>query len=333
MNNRIVAVVLAVIMTIALVGFASGASATPPDDKKVYVCKYVGKPGVDERLQTGQNPIEVSVNAIPQDPVVVGSYFADAQGRSYVLGFVPMSPEPTAANCPAPDVPEEPTEVTPVGATLNPPTCDVSGSLVVPAQPEGVVVTPAPGTYGPGVWHVDFKPVSDDYVLVDDNETMPYVVKDKLSGPECEEVVEPTEFSVTADAVDQCGVVNDRVFHSDGAVTWTKPVNTNKRVVLVASDIRGDDKVLTGQSRWVFDFDTTACDRPEEPQEPSEPRNNEPAPVPTVNSPAVPTAVDAGLSTVSADAVRVTDRTLGIVAIVCGLLGIVLGLISMSRRR
>ena len=27
---------------------------------KVFVCKYVGKPGVDERLQTGDNPIDVS---------------------------------------------------------------------------------------------------------------------------------------------------------------------------------------------------------------------------------------------------------------------------------
>ncbi|MFY9227700.1 MAG: hypothetical protein WAO28_00005, partial [Candidatus Microsaccharimonas sp.] len=38
----------------------------PPDSepKKVFVCKYVGTPGVDERLQTGNNPISVSVNAI-----------------------------------------------------------------------------------------------------------------------------------------------------------------------------------------------------------------------------------------------------------------------------
>ncbi|MGC8635286.1 MAG: hypothetical protein ACP5VP_11645, partial [Candidatus Limnocylindrales bacterium] len=55
--------------------------------KKVYVCKYVGTPYVDERLQTGQNPIDVSVNAIGESPVVVGSYFKDAQGRSYVLAF------------------------------------------------------------------------------------------------------------------------------------------------------------------------------------------------------------------------------------------------------
>ena len=82
-------------MAIALVTPAAANS-----QEKVYVCKYVGTPGVDEILQTGQNPIEVSVNAILMDPVIIGSYFADSQGRSYVLGYVPMVPEPTAADCP-----------------------------------------------------------------------------------------------------------------------------------------------------------------------------------------------------------------------------------------
>ena len=44
----------------------AGATTTAvPTSRKVFVCKYVGKPGDDERLQTGQNPISVSVNAIP----------------------------------------------------------------------------------------------------------------------------------------------------------------------------------------------------------------------------------------------------------------------------
>ena len=95
----------------ALMIAAMASSLLPPQSVmadshgKVYVCKYVGSPGIDERLQTGQNPIEVSVNTIPQ-PVVIGSYFPDAQGRSYVLGFVPMYPEPTRNDCPPPNVPE-----------------------------------------------------------------------------------------------------------------------------------------------------------------------------------------------------------------------------------
>jgi uncharacterized repeat protein (TIGR01451 family) len=81
---------------------------------KVFVCKYVGKPGVDERLQTGDNPIDVSVNAIP-DYQGVGSWFADAQGRSYVLGPEHEAnehvDEPSVSSCPQPEVP--PTDVCP----------------------------------------------------------------------------------------------------------------------------------------------------------------------------------------------------------------------------
>jgi hypothetical protein len=52
----------------------------------VFVCKYVGTPGVDETLQTGQNPISVSISSISGFPGV-GGFFADAQGRSLVLAF------------------------------------------------------------------------------------------------------------------------------------------------------------------------------------------------------------------------------------------------------
>lgn len=69
------------------------------EPRKVFVCKYVGTPGIDERLQTGQNPISVSVNAIPNFQGV-GSFFADAQGRSFVLAFDEGQEEPDASECP-----------------------------------------------------------------------------------------------------------------------------------------------------------------------------------------------------------------------------------------
>ncbi len=77
---------------------------------KVFVCKYVGTPNVDERLQTGNNPISVSVNAIPNYQGV-GSYFADAQGRSYVLAVDTttgggQTGEPSVDDCPPPDGPD-----------------------------------------------------------------------------------------------------------------------------------------------------------------------------------------------------------------------------------
>ena len=76
--------------TIAAVGLvALSAPAHAADaNSKVWVCKYVGKPGVDEVLKEGKNPIEVSGNSVdkPKDgQVFVGDQFADAQGRSVVV--------------------------------------------------------------------------------------------------------------------------------------------------------------------------------------------------------------------------------------------------------
>src|SRR5512135_1073434 len=101
--GKICLFVSAAMMVATLVSILLPSKAVLADSRgKVYVCKYVGIPGIDERLQTGQNPIEVSVNTIPP-PVVIGSYFPDAQGRSYVLGFVPMVPEPDREDCPPPN--------------------------------------------------------------------------------------------------------------------------------------------------------------------------------------------------------------------------------------
>jgi hypothetical protein len=103
MRTRWTFVALIGLVVVALVSIGTRSAIAQHSDPKVYVCKYVGTPGVDERLQTGQNPIEVSVNAT--GGVAVGSWFADAHGRSYVLGTVPMVPEPTRADCPLPDRP------------------------------------------------------------------------------------------------------------------------------------------------------------------------------------------------------------------------------------
>ena len=55
------------------------ASATPVDPHKVLVCKYVGTPGVDERLQTGPNPIVV-------DEASVASLTADIFNETGIAG-------------------------------------------------------------------------------------------------------------------------------------------------------------------------------------------------------------------------------------------------------
>ena len=79
---------------------SSGVANPDAKEPKYFVCKYVGTPGVDERLQTGQNPIDVSGDAIAEQPVVVGSFFNDAQGRSFVLAEDVGQPTPDVSECP-----------------------------------------------------------------------------------------------------------------------------------------------------------------------------------------------------------------------------------------
>jgi hypothetical protein len=79
----------ATIAAVGLVALSAPAYAQPVTaGLKVWVCKYVGTPGDDERLKEGKNPIEVSANSAdkPKDgEVFVGDQFADAQGRSVVV--------------------------------------------------------------------------------------------------------------------------------------------------------------------------------------------------------------------------------------------------------
>lgn len=144
--TRTVAVVVAFfIATLGGLALVGSASAAPGD--KYFVCKYVGTPGVDETLQTGQNPISVSENAIKVQPVVVGAFFADDQGQSYVLAKDTGQAEPSVSQCPPPR--GAPVTVIPPSATA--PTCDMAGRLVItPALHitfSGATNGAGPGTY------------------------------------------------------------------------------------------------------------------------------------------------------------------------------------------
>lgn len=91
-----------------LVAVVAGLAYTVPalagdEEAKVFVCKYVGTPGVDETLQTGQNPISVSVSAV--NGAAVGSFFNDSQGRSFVLALDVGQDPPGVDQCPPPDNP------------------------------------------------------------------------------------------------------------------------------------------------------------------------------------------------------------------------------------
>ena len=125
-------------LTLAMIGLvgcatplASGQEEEPPSNK-VFVCKYVGTPGVDERLQTGQNPISVSINALPQ-PVVIGQFFNDAQGRSVAIAFDVGQPEPDVSECPqVTNTTTTTTEVTTSTTTLPPTTSTTTVTSTVP---------------------------------------------------------------------------------------------------------------------------------------------------------------------------------------------------------
>jgi hypothetical protein len=124
---------------------------------KVYVCKYVGTPGDNERLQTGQNPIDVSINAI-KDYQGVGSWFNDAQGRSFVLAEDIGQDEPDVSGCPAPDggptpsnTPSEtpsntPSETPSETPTTEPPTTDSSTPTEEPSTSDSSTPTSEPPT-------------------------------------------------------------------------------------------------------------------------------------------------------------------------------------------
>lgn len=100
-QSSIVSGVIAIIGFVLAVVLVAGISAAPAP--KFFVCKYVGQPGVDERLQTGNNPISVSGNALPNG-TQVGDSFADAQGRSFVVAEDTGQDEP---ECPVPENPPE----------------------------------------------------------------------------------------------------------------------------------------------------------------------------------------------------------------------------------
>jgi hypothetical protein len=116
-------------------------------EKKSYVCKWVGTPGVDERLQTGNNPIWVSNNSLLKNDknelVEVGDEFPDAQGRSIVIfaNVERMDPEPTLDDCLPADEPELVVATKPTVVVV----CGPNNDIVTPLEVTGV-------TYKPTAW-------------------------------------------------------------------------------------------------------------------------------------------------------------------------------------
>jgi len=158
-NRRFVAALMAMAVVISNVimpaSSAFAYSTTTPSDK-VYVCKYVGTPGVDERLQTGDNPISVSINSL-KGFSGLGSFFNDKQGRSVAIAWDNGDrQEPPVSMCPAPQ-PLITTAPTPAEPVPTQPTCLAPGKLTL-VNTDDYTWTTNPssniGNIGPGTYQI-----------------------------------------------------------------------------------------------------------------------------------------------------------------------------------
>lgn len=113
------------------------------NDRKVFVCKYVGKPGVDEQLKEGKNPISVNSSA------TLGAYFKDGQDRSYVLAVDNTAPgpedDPDVSECPAPETAPNQIVTPSVAKSV---VCGPGNDIyTVPTSPNYTILDNLDGTY------------------------------------------------------------------------------------------------------------------------------------------------------------------------------------------
>jgi LPXTG-motif cell wall-anchored protein len=144
--------VSAAVLAAAVLGVAQPAHATY---NKVVVCKWVGTPGDGEVLQTGDNPIVVSVNAL-EGKGFDGTFpfeFEDAQGRSVAIRYSENPQDKGDISECTSD--ESPTPTTPP-PTSPPPTTPPPTTPPPTTQPPKHSHTP---TWTP-TWHPTFHPTN-----------------------------------------------------------------------------------------------------------------------------------------------------------------------------
>jgi hypothetical protein len=118
---------------------ASGASQAAPKEHKVWVCKYVDIPQVNERLKDGKQPIYVDWHSLTgkDGPPAVGDTFSDAHVKSVVVQV--GGDDPGASAC-------ETKKTTP---TPPPPTKKTPPKKTPPKKPAGGGVHVVPGVGAP----------------------------------------------------------------------------------------------------------------------------------------------------------------------------------------
>lgn len=199
----------------------------------VFVCKYVGQPGVDETLKDGKQPIYVASDA------TVGTYFKDGQGRSYVLAVADETNTGQGKTytgdltCPAP---EGPTVVTPGTPDVTPPTCTADGTLVLPDGPEGVRYVVDPAYDGPGEYTVTAVALKGFVLAPAEHDwSWDLTVAPQLTGDQCQTtppppVVTPGPANPQASIVTVCGhatftLTNLTAQTTDESATFVTTIN------------------------------------------------------------------------------------------------------------
>ena len=137
-------------LTGALTLATGPAQATKDDPHKVWVCKYVKKPGVAETLKGGKNPIFVDYASLTSKKTkpFIGETFQDAQIKSVVVQIGGSDPGVKACLPQTPPTTQPPTTQPP---TTTPPTTKPPTSKPPTTKPR--TTTPGGGAGGgvPGV--------------------------------------------------------------------------------------------------------------------------------------------------------------------------------------
>ena len=141
---RKTAVVAAGLLVLLGGGMATAQASNGGQDHQSWVCKYVGKPGVDERLKGGKQPIIVDTSA------TVGTWFNDGQNNSFVLELATEGNTGSGERytgdltCPVPVTP--PTETTPPTTTTTtattPPTTTTTTATTSPTETTTTTTAP-----------------------------------------------------------------------------------------------------------------------------------------------------------------------------------------------
>lgn len=189
----ILAAVGALVMSSGIALIATSPAEAAPG-QKWFVCKYKNTPGEPETLQTGQNPISVSENAILaqlpkelKDTAVIapGFSFADGQGRSEVLVEDTGQEEPSVEECtPSEDI------VIAVDVEFVDPTCEADPSYSVTGDVDNVDVVADPETpVADGSTFTVTATAQEGFMFAGGGDT--YSESAEFTAPDCTEVEPP----------------------------------------------------------------------------------------------------------------------------------------------